>query len=601
MSKVIDQTTPITNVNGIEVDTSLLSSHNCNVKNSRVVGYIVLHYTGNKGPDTARANAGYFKSTKTLASAHYAVDDSRCYQCVALKNIAWHVGAKTYYNDCRNANSIGIEMCCTAGNFKIGKNTIENAAQLTAALCRLIGVKDSGVDVHVLRHWDVTRKECPAQMAGKNNAEWIAFLSRVKEILGGSTEEGGVMSKTSITGKATATAAQMKTYIKSVNPNVAKSVINMIPLYLSEGKTEGIKGDLAFAQSCLETGNFTFKGSAVTLSQNNFCGMGVTNNGMKGNSFTTPHLGIRAQIQHLKAYANKEALVNPCVDPRFKYVTRGCIPYIEQLGIQENPKRQGWSAGKNYGGQILDILGRILKMKGEEVKAPATFTPTLLNRGDRGDAVKLLQHRLNLVGAILQEDGEWGPQTDTAVRNYQYKAGLTVDGIVGPKTQTKLIQDATITRAKELASYLMKNRWHYKNSDHIAKSTFAATKKLDKPGCSCAHFVSWVLQDVGLLSEKVLSHSKAGYGVGAKALVNANKLIDCEILYPNLKIAPYKAKLQPGDVLVHDSSICIWTGSYVLTGRNGKTLDNQGRYKTLTVKDGYEYNNPILAVVRAKV
>ena len=330
------------------------------------------------------------------------------------------------------------------------------------------------------------------------------------------------MTKTPIAGTATVTSAQMVAYIKSVNPNVANSVINMIPLYLSEGRTEGIRGDLAFAQSCLETGNFTFKGSAVTLDQNNFCGMGVTSNGMKGNSFPTPQLGIRAQMQHLKAYANKEALVNACVDPRFKYVTRGCIPYIEILGIQENPQRKGWSAGKNYGGQILDILSRILKMPDDTPKQ----ADNLLRKGDRGDAVKLLQHRLNLVGAILQEDGEWGPLTDTAVRNYQYKAGLTVDGIVGPLTQRKLIQDAIVSRAEELAKYLVTHKWHYKGGDYKAKATFEATKKLDKPGCSCAHFVSWVLQDVGLLQiGKVLSHSKAGYGDYARSIVNAEVLL----------------------------------------------------------------------------
>src|SRR5699024_4241256 len=115
--------------------------------------------------------------------------------------------------------------------------------------------------------------------------------------------------------------------------------------YLSEGETEGIRGDLAFCQSCLETGNFTFEGSAVTLDQNNFCGMGVTSNGMKGNSFSTPQLGIRAQIQHLKAYANTQDLVNTCIDPRFKYVQRGCAPYVEWLGIQENPSGRGWASG----------------------------------------------------------------------------------------------------------------------------------------------------------------------------------------------------------------------------------------------------------------
>src|SRR5699024_7862117 len=118
---------------------------------------------------------------------------------------------------------------------------------------------------------------------------------------GSSSDTGGY---TRIMGTAVATAEQMETYIKAKNPQVPQSVLDMIPLYLSEGKTEGVRGDIAFAQSCLETGNFTFSGSAVTLEQNNFCGMGVTSNGMKGNSFDTPQFGIRAQIQHLKAYAS---------------------------------------------------------------------------------------------------------------------------------------------------------------------------------------------------------------------------------------------------------------------------------------------------------
>ena len=588
MSKTISSSTPLAEAGGVKINTSILSTHNCNIKSSRVVDYIVLHYTGNKGPDTAKANVSYFKTTNIQASAHFTVDDNSIFQCVALKDVAWHVGAKTYYNECRNASSIGIEMCCTAGNYKVGAATIENAARLTATLCRLIGVNASVVNKYVVRHWDVTRKECPAQMVGVNNTEWTAFLNRVKDIL----EGDDTMGYTAIAGKAKATAAQMQTYIKSVNNKVPQSVLDMIPLYLSEGSAEGIRGDLAFAQSCLETGNFTFKGSAVTLDQNNFCGMGVTRNGLKGSSFSTPQMGIRAQIQHLKAYANRESLINACVDPRFKYVTRGSIPYVDLLGIQENPNRIGWSSGKNYGPQILDILSRILKMSATD--------PSLLRKGDSGTAVKLLQHRLNLMGYSLEEDGIWGARTNSAVRGYQKKAGLAVDGIVGPRTQEKLIQDAILNRAAELASYLIRNKWHYKGGAYTAKSTFAATKKLSKPGCSCAHFVSWILQDVGLLQpSKVLSHSKAGYGTGTRALVNADKLIDCVILYPNLKIASYKAKLQPGDVLVHDSSIGIWTGKAVLTGRDGKTVDANKRYKTLTSKSGYEYNKPILAVVRA--
>ena len=81
---------------------------------------------------------------------------------------------------------------------------------------------------------------------------------------------------------------------------------------------------------------------------------------MKGNSFDTPIKGVRAQIQHLKAYASNERLMQTCVDPRFLYVARGPAEYVEWLGIQENPTHQGWAAGKGYGKQIIRILNTIL-------------------------------------------------------------------------------------------------------------------------------------------------------------------------------------------------------------------------------------------------
>lgn len=169
-----------------------------------------------------------------------------------------------------------------------------------------------------------------------------------------------------IIGKAQASVAQMQAYIKKVNPEVSDSVIKMIPLYITEGTVEGVRGDIAFAQSCLETGNFTFSGFAVTLDQNNFCGMGVTRTETKGNSFKTPAEGIRAQIQHLQAYASTDRLKNRCVDPRYTYVQRGCAEYVEYLGIQENPKGQGWAAGRNYGQKIINILNYILSIKTEK-------------------------------------------------------------------------------------------------------------------------------------------------------------------------------------------------------------------------------------------
>lgn len=176
-------------VNGIPINTSKpCNSSNYANCSSRTVSYVAMHYTGNS-KDTAAANASYYNgSGARQASAHFFVDDSNIYQSVELRDRAWHVGATSYrHASCRNTNSIGIEMCCTAGNYKISETTKENAAQLCAYICKLLGITASTVDTYVLRHWDVTGKDCPAQMVGSGNAEWTAFKSRVKAILNGAT------------------------------------------------------------------------------------------------------------------------------------------------------------------------------------------------------------------------------------------------------------------------------------------------------------------------------------------------------------------------------------------------------------------------------
>ena len=76
------------------------------------VRYIVMHYTANNG-DTARNNCDYYHRVGGLqASAHYFVDEHGAMQSVREGDTAWHCGARAYWHpECRNGNSIGIEMC----------------------------------------------------------------------------------------------------------------------------------------------------------------------------------------------------------------------------------------------------------------------------------------------------------------------------------------------------------------------------------------------------------------------------------------------------------------------------------------------------------
>lgn len=176
-------------------------------------------------------------------------------------------------------------------------------------------------------------------------------------------EPGDDTGLTAITGEPAVTAAQMRAYLQSVNPKAP----DYAEIYLAEGEREGIRGDLAFAMSCLETGNFRFGGD-VKASQNNFCGLGATG-GVRGLRFDTPEEGIRAQIQHMKAYATTDDLNRRCIDPRFAYVERGVAPYVEWLGIPENPQGRGWAAASGYGGKILAILDKIAAIDVDEGRA----------------------------------------------------------------------------------------------------------------------------------------------------------------------------------------------------------------------------------------
>ena len=365
---------------------SIMTRNPCYTAGRKItVKGLMLHSVGCPQPKASAFISSWNSSSHGSSCVHGFIDgnDGTVYQTLPWNHRGWHCGSGSKGSG--NNTHIGVEMCepaCiryTAGsNFTcsnlteakaVAERTYKAAVELFAMLCKKYGL-DPLADGAIISH-----REGHSRGIASNHGDpehlWTqlgmgytmdGFRKAVKAAMGGASS--GTDGYTKIMGNAVATAEQMKAYLKAKNPKVPQSVLDMVPLYLSEGKAEGVRGDIAFAQSCLETGKFTFFGSAITLSQNNFCGMGVTSNGVKGNPFGTPQLGIRAQVQHLKAYASTDALKNACIDPRFKYVTRGCAEYVEWLGQKENPHGKGWAAGASYGEKILAILKGILGMAG---------------------------------------------------------------------------------------------------------------------------------------------------------------------------------------------------------------------------------------------
>jgi hypothetical protein len=145
---------------------------------------------------------------------------------------------------------------------------------------------------------------------------------------------------------------RMLSYLILRNPQVDKNYARRLTkTYIAECAREGVRPLVAFAQMCLETNFLHFSGT-VSLRQNNFCGMGSTHNQSSGNAFPNMRTGVRAHVQHLKAYASAKPLHRACADPRRRWVELGCCTTVESLDGH-------WATAPQYGQNILRIMRNI--------------------------------------------------------------------------------------------------------------------------------------------------------------------------------------------------------------------------------------------------
>ncbi len=160
----------------------------------------------------------------------------------------------------------------------------------------------------------------------------------------------------SIMGQGKLKARALAAFLHQNNNRISTTEANKIAkIYIEESKAEGVNSDIAFSQMCLETGFLRYSGT-VLPGQNNFCGLGVLNKKTKGFSFRDLRLGIRAHIQHLKAYASFGKLHHKLVDPRFRFVKRGSIKKVDGLSGKG-------AADKRYGKKIRYLLERMYHEK----------------------------------------------------------------------------------------------------------------------------------------------------------------------------------------------------------------------------------------------
>lgn len=222
-----------------------INFNNTNRSKSQIK-YLVYHYVG--GVSTAKNNADFFYSTYRGASAHYFVDEKEIWQVVEDNDVSWAVGNDTYkHKECRNTNSISIEMCCKKdknGKWYIEEETIKRAVELGKSLIAKYNFDRN----HVLRHYDVTGKKCPEPMV-RDPKKWTALLD---DLFGKTSTSTNTNTNTSTNKPTTSTnvneyTVEVTTPVLNVRsqPNTSSKVTTQVKeggvyTIVSEANAEGM-------------------------------------------------------------------------------------------------------------------------------------------------------------------------------------------------------------------------------------------------------------------------------------------------------------------------------------------------------------------------
>lgn len=294
--------------------------------------------------------------------------------------VSWYPKKGNYWMHVTARTSDGVTKDYTicfyaARNYNYKYITINGICSVNDKAAINLGVSYNSNDTSLVFRWQIYDLSTGSwstltDWTGSNWVSWYPDSGNYWVYVESRTSDGTVESyctayqvtaRYEIMGTTSTNLAQMVAYYNANNTypefyasSDAPTIETFCRIYLEECQAEGLKAEVAFCQAMLETG-FLRYGVDVQINQYNFAGLGAPGNGAPGNSFGSVREGIRAQVQHLKAYASTDGLNQPCVDTRFQHVRRGTAHYVEWLGIQENPYGRGWATAKNYGYNIVNM------------------------------------------------------------------------------------------------------------------------------------------------------------------------------------------------------------------------------------------------------
>lgn len=266
------------------------------------------------------------------------------------------IGAHAYRG---NYHTVGINL---SGNFDRERPTgeqIDSLIRLLAFLCRHYRLTPG--EATIVGHRDVNYDTaCPGY-------HLYVLLPEIRqavaeELHGSASGDEAAYRDVKILGEPELKEAQIVRYIlrKNPNPQLNCTVEELVRYYYEEGTSEGVRADVAICQAIKETGCFAFGGD-VHPSQNNYCGLGATGGGVRGQFFAAPRRGVRAHIQHLMAYATTRLPQQPILDERYDVLREKYPQFYGKVETWVGLSGKWALPGRHYGQDILQIF--------EEIKA----------------------------------------------------------------------------------------------------------------------------------------------------------------------------------------------------------------------------------------
>lgn len=316
---------------------------------------IVLHHVGVPDGDvsSSRIHQAHIGNGWQGIGYHYVIrQDGTIERGRPLATIGAHAYRGNYH-------TVGINL---SGNFDKEMPTgeqMDSLIRLLAFLCRHYHLTPS--EYTIVGHRDVNYDTvCP----GYNLYVLLPEIRQMvtTEIKGGVAGEDDAYAAVKILGEAELREEQLVRYIRRKNshPQLNCTVEELVRYYYEEGESEGVRADLALCQAIKETGCFAFGGD-VQPSQNNYCGLGATGRGVRGQFFATPRRGVRAHIQHLMAYATTRLPKQPILDERYEVLREKYPQFYGKVDTWVGLNGKWAVPGRHYGQDILRIFDEVKK------------------------------------------------------------------------------------------------------------------------------------------------------------------------------------------------------------------------------------------------